>query len=85
MAVRTIVGVVGDVRFRGLERDNSEPQVYLAASQQRGNQIAFYSPQDLLVRTAVPPETLMPAVRAIIRRADPQLPDSRTCARSKRW
>ena len=74
MAVRTIVGVVGDVRFRGLERDNSEPQVYLAASQQRGNQIAFYSPQDLLVRTAVPPETLMPAVRAIIRRADPQLP-----------
>jgi predicted permease len=74
MAVRTIVGVVGDVRFRGLERNDSEPQVYLAASQQRGNQIAFYSPQDLLVRTTVPPETLMPAVRAIIRKADPQLP-----------
>jgi predicted permease len=73
-AVRTIVGVVGDIRFRGLERDDSEPQVYLAASQQRGNQIAFYSPQDLLVRTSVPPDTLMPAVRAIIRKADPQLP-----------
>ena len=34
-AVRTIVGVVGDIRFRGLERNDSEPQVYLAASQQR--------------------------------------------------
>jgi predicted permease len=74
MAVRTIVGVVGDVRFRGLERNDNEPQVYLAAAQQRGNQIAFYSPQDLLVRTAMPPETLMAAVRAIIRKADPQLP-----------
>jgi predicted permease len=74
MAVRTIVGVVSDVRFRGLERNDSEPQVYLAAAQQPGNQLAFYSPQDLLVRTAVPPETLMPAVRAIIRKADPQLP-----------
>ena len=30
-AVRTIVGVVGDIRFRGLERNDSEPQVYLAA------------------------------------------------------
>jgi predicted permease len=74
MAVRTIVGVVGDVRFRGLERDDSEPQVYLAAAQQRANQIAFYSPQDLLVRTSVPPASLMPAVRAIVRKADPQLP-----------
>ena len=37
-AVRTIVGVVGDIRFRGLERNNSEPQVYLAALQQRDDQ-----------------------------------------------
>ena len=73
-AVRTVVGVVGDIRFRGLERDNSEPQVYLAATQQSDNALAFYSPQDLIVRTSVPPSTLMPAVRAIIRKADPQLP-----------
>jgi predicted permease len=72
-AVRTIVGVVGDVRFRGLERDNSEPQVYLAAMQQRDGQLAFYAPQDLILRTSVPPSSLMPAVRAIIRKADPQL------------
>jgi ABC-type antimicrobial peptide transport system permease subunit len=73
-AVRTIVGVVGDIRFRGLERTDNEPQVYLAAMQQRDSQIGFYAPQDLIVRSSVPPATLMPAVRAIIRRADPQLP-----------
>ena len=73
-AVRTIVGVVGDIRFRGLERTDSEPQVYLAAFQQRDNQQAFYAPQDLIVRSSVPPSALMPAVRAIIRKADPQIP-----------
>ena len=73
-AVRTIVGVVGDVRFRGLERNDSEPQVYVAASQQRDRQIGFYAPQDLLIRTSVPPATLMSAVREIVRKADPQLP-----------
>ena len=72
--VRTIVGVVGDVRFRGLERTDNEPQVYIAASQQRDGQIGFYAPQDLLVRTSIPATSLLPAVRAIIRKADPQLP-----------
>jgi ABC-type antimicrobial peptide transport system permease subunit len=66
--------VVGDVRFRGLERTDNEPQVYIAASQQRDGQIGFYAPQDLLVRTSIPATSLLPAVRAIIRKADPQLP-----------
>ncbi len=66
---------LGTSRFRGLERTNSEPQVYLAAWQQPDGSIAsFYAPQDLIVRTSVPPSTLMPAVRGIIRKADPQLP-----------
>ena len=73
-AVRTIIGIVGDVRFRGLERVDNEPQVYLAAAQQRDGQIGFYAPQDLIIRTSVPPATLMAAVRAVIRKADPQLP-----------
>ena len=73
-AVRTIVGIVGDVRFRGLERNDSEPQVYLAAFQQRDGIAGFYAPQDLIIKTSVPPATLMPAVRAVIRKADPQLP-----------
>ena len=73
-AVRTIIGIVGDVRFRGLERVDNEPQVYLAAAQHRDGQIGFYAPQDLIIRTSVPPATLMAAVRAVIRKTDPQLP-----------
>ena len=71
---RTIVGVVGDIRVRGLERDNSEPQVYLSADQFTDGEPLFYAPQDLAMRTSVPAESLIPAVRAIIRAADPQLP-----------
>jgi putative ABC transport system permease protein len=70
---RTIVGVVGDIRVRGLERD-SEPQVYLPAAQMLDGQLGFYAPQDLVIRSTVPPSTLMAAVRAIVARADPQQP-----------
>ena len=72
---RTIVGVAGDIRVRGLERD-SEPQVYLPAAQMRDGQLGFYAPQDLVIRSTVPPSTLMAAVRAIVARADPQQPIS---------
>jgi putative ABC transport system permease protein len=71
--VRTIVGVVGDIRVRGLERE-SEPQVYLANSQFSDGQPGFYVPQDLAIRSSLPPAAVIPAVRAIIRAADPQLP-----------
>ena len=71
--VRTIVGVVGDIRVRGLERE-SEPQVYMPASQMLDGQLGFYSPKDLVIRSIVPPATLIPAVRSIIRNTDPQLP-----------
>jgi predicted permease len=70
---RTIVGVVGDVRFRGLERDTNEPQVYLPSQQVPNGQL-FYAPKDLIVATTGAPMTLAAAVRDIIRRADPQLP-----------
>jgi len=73
--VRTIVGVVGDIRVRGLERD-SEPQVYLPAAQQRDGMLAFYAPQDLVIRATVPASTLIPAARQVIWRADPQQPIS---------
>jgi ABC-type antimicrobial peptide transport system permease subunit len=71
--VRTIVGVVGDIRVRGLERE-SEPQVYMPAAQLLNGQLGFYAPKDLVIRSTVPPATLVPAVRSIIRNADPQLP-----------
>ena len=71
---RTIVGVVGDIRVRGIER-TSEPQVYLPANQQGENQI-FYAPKDLVLQASSPASSLLPAIREIVRRADPLLPVS---------
>ncbi len=78
-ADREVVGVVADVRFRGLERE-SEPQVYLSSMQVADGAITFYSPKELAVRTTAPPATLatlVPGVRAIIRQADPKVPITR--------
>jgi predicted permease len=72
-ADREVVGVVGDVRFRGLER-RSEPQVYLSSQQVADGAITFYTPKALAVRTNVPPEGLAAAVRDVVRRAEPRLP-----------
>jgi predicted permease len=72
---RRIVGVVGDVRVRGLEQ-GSEPQVYLPASQMEDARLSGYVPKDLVVKSATSPTELIPAIRAIIARADPQQPVS---------
>jgi predicted permease len=72
---RTIVGVVGDIRVRGLER-RSEPQVYLAYGQVDDGAIIGYIPKDLVIRSSVPAATLVAAVRRIVREADPEQPIS---------
>src|SRR5258707_3152144 len=71
---RVIVGVVGDVRVRGLER-RSEPQVYLSW-QQPDNVSTWYAPKDLVVRTTADPVSLAAALRRIIHEADPTQPVS---------
>jgi len=78
---RVVVGVVGDVRVRGLERE-SEPQVYLPSPQVPDGGIIFYVPKDLVIRTNGAPAALVPAVRAAVNRADPEQPlsDVRTLA-----
>jgi putative ABC transport system permease protein len=72
--VRTIVGVVGDIRVRGLER-TSEPQVYVSW-QQADNVSTWYAPKDLVVRTAGDPAVLATALQSIIHEADPSQPVS---------
>ncbi len=72
---REVVGVVGDVRSRGLER-TSEPQVYLPYRQVADNMMVWHSPKDLIVRVAGDPLAVAPAIRAIVRRADPEQPIS---------
>jgi putative ABC transport system permease protein len=72
---RTIVGVVGDIRVRGLEQ-TSEPQVYLPYGQQDTTIGSGYTPKELVVRTTLPLATLMPAVRRIVHDIDPLQPIS---------
>jgi ABC-type antimicrobial peptide transport system permease subunit len=70
------VGVVGDVKVRGLER-SSEPQVYLPYRQQvPDGSLIGYTPKDLVIRASTSADVLMPAVRRVIAAADPQQPIS---------
>ena len=73
--LRTIVGIVGDVKTRGLERNN-EPQVYLPAKQPPGTgQLGgLYVPKDLVIKAPTQQLAVVPAVRDIVRRADPEQP-----------
>ena len=76
MNERTVVGVAGEIRVRGLER-TSEPQVYLPYKQVRDGQIGTgYAPKDLVIRASVPPASLVPAVRRIVHDVDAEQPVS---------
>ncbi len=72
---RTIVGIVGDVRVRGLEKE-SEPQVYVPTQQVDVGSLVFYTPKDLVIRSTAPTAALLPELRRIVREADPQQPIS---------
>jgi predicted permease len=72
---RSVVGVVGDVRVRGLER-RSEPQVYLPHQQVPDGGLSGYAPQELVVRSSTTPSALVPSLRAIIARVDSRQPIS---------
>src|SRR5262249_33865193 len=78
--VRTIIGVVGDVRVRGLER-TSEPQVYTSWQQSDGVS-PWYAPKDLVVRATGDLGSITPALRRIVHEADRDQPvtDVRTLA-----
>jgi predicted permease len=72
---RTVIGVVGDVRVRGLERE-SEPQVYFSSQQVNDGALPFYAPKDLVVRASVPAESLAATVRSVVNDIDPNQPVS---------
>ena len=74
-ADRTIVGVVGNIHVRGLERD-SEPQVYLSYQQVPDENLIGYTPKDLVIHASGSAGLLLPAVRRIIQKADPEQPIS---------
>ncbi|MGI9628927.1 MAG: ADOP family duplicated permease [Longimicrobiales bacterium] len=66
-SARTIVGVVGDVRFRGLEQE-AGPEVYM-----RAQQSGFYG-RTIVVRNHASGLELNRAVTEIVHRIDPELP-----------
>jgi len=72
---RMVVGVVGDVRVRGLERP-SEPQVYLPYQQVPDGYFFPYTPKDLVVRSSMTAGSLLPAIRRIVQSADREQPIS---------
>ncbi len=64
-----IVGVVGSTRNRGLDRP-PQPEIFAAHDQVGANQNQLF----LLIRTAVPPRSVLPAVRGVIHDMDPDQP-----------
>jgi len=72
---RTVVGVVGNVAVRGLER-SSEPQAYLSAQQILDRYMPWFAPKDLVVKSTFEPTALAGDVRRIVHEADPDLPIS---------
>jgi putative ABC transport system permease protein len=71
----TIVGVVKDIKVRGLERTN-EPQLYLSAAQAPAALGNLYIPKDLIIRAGSHSAALIPEVRDVVRRVDAQQPVS---------
>ncbi len=72
---RTVVGIVGDVRVRGLERA-SEPQLYASAGQVPDTAFINDDPKDLVIRYRGTAGALLATVREIVRAADPEQPIS---------
>jgi predicted permease len=76
--LRTIVGIVGEIKTRGLERTN-EPQIYLPAKQPPEQGLGgLYIPKTLVIRAPGPRggTALVPAVRDVVRRVDAEQPIS---------
>lgn len=74
-AERTVVGIVGDVKVRGLE-STSEPQVYLPYKQIADGWLNWYAPKDLVVQSLTSDSSLASNVREIIRQVDSEQPIS---------
>ena len=65
----TVVGVVGDVKGEGLEKPNTRGTVYMPSAQLE--EVGFFTPRDLAIRTVSNPTTLAAAVRQEIWAVNP--------------
>ena len=62
-----VVGVVGNIRFRG-SRSDPQPEIYLPHAQRS------YLILNVAIRSTTDPRALVPAVRSVLRALDPQKP-----------
>jgi predicted lysophospholipase L1 biosynthesis ABC-type transport system permease subunit len=73
-----IVGVVADVKQSGLnaptEPETWSPWIQLSDDRLGENITGIYRGQKIVVRTALPPLTIVPAIRERVRALDPALP-----------
>jgi len=80
-----IAGVCADARYNSISsRHGMRPVIYFSYRQKPASQMWF------ALRTAVPPQTLMPVVRKTVAALDPQLPlivttQSQLCSASIAW
>jgi predicted permease len=65
-----IVGIVGDVKERGLAEEVS-PEIYLAYAQRPVQSM------DVVLRSSVSPRALLPGAEAVVRGLDPEIPVAR--------
>ena len=65
---RRVIGVVGDIRNEALEKAGG-PEMYLPM-----RQTGDFAAMQLVVRTALPPDSLASGIRAALRPVDPNLP-----------
>jgi putative ABC transport system permease protein len=72
---RAVIGVVSDIRVRGLER-SSEPQLYVPIAQAPDTIGDFYAPKDLALRAPGRAAGLAAAVKEIVARVDAEQPVS---------
>lgn len=72
----TVVGVSGDVQFRGPERV-SEPQFYASSAQMPDGSFTTFVPKDFVVATSLAdPMTLAKSIQSVVAAADPNQPVS---------
>ncbi len=70
---RTIVGIVGDVRFRGLDTP-PRPELYIPYQQFVHFSGAQARAMTLVIKTGTAPTALIPSVRSVLRNLDPEVP-----------
>jgi putative ABC transport system permease protein len=69
----TVVGIAADVRQMGIDQP-IKAEIYLPYEQ--NNDLGFYAPRDLAIRSSVDPVSLVAAARNEIHQVDPQQPIS---------